>query len=113
MVVDAEAIAPNPARSPLVKLPRGERRHVTPPTAAHVLAAHGRPADEYRLPLVVLEATGMRVGELEVLGWDDVDEPRGRWRTGHKTESSPRWVAPPPAVFATWPACWAWGNWQR
>lgn len=27
-----------------------------------------------------LEATGMRVGELERLTWGDVDEPRQRWR---------------------------------
>jgi hypothetical protein len=34
----------------------------------------------YRLPLLVLDATGMRLGELEGLRWGDVDEPRGRWR---------------------------------
>ena len=28
-----------------------------------------------------------------------VDEPRARWRTGHQTESSLRWVAPPAVVF--------------
>ena len=30
----------------------------------------------YRLPLLVLDATGMRLGELEALTWGDVDEPR-------------------------------------
>ena len=101
LVRKATAKARRAVRSPLVKLPRGERRHVTPPTAAHVLAVHRRLADGYRLPLVVLESTGMRVGELEVLAWDDVDEARARWRTGHKTESSLRWVAPPTVVFET------------
>ena len=90
MVLDHEAIEPNPVRSPLVKLPRGERRHVTPPTAEHVLAAHRSIFAEYRLPLVVPEATGMRIGELELLGWDDIDEPRRGWRCGHKTEGSLR-----------------------
>jgi integrase len=28
----------------------------------------------------VLDATGMRVGELEAFAWGDVDERRGRWR---------------------------------
>jgi integrase len=27
----------------------------------------------------VLDATGMRIGELEALTWGDVDEPRQRW----------------------------------
>ena len=28
----------------------------------------------------MLDATGMRIGELEGLSWGDVDEPRQRWR---------------------------------
>jgi integrase len=99
MIVDHEAIEPNPVRSPLVKLPRRERKHVVVPPAEHVLAIHRRLPEKYRLPLVVLEATGMCVGELELLTWDDVDEPRGRWRCGHKTEGSLRWVTPPAPVF--------------
>ena len=39
----------------------------------------------YRLPLLVLDATGMRVGELEQLTWGDVDEPRGRWRVSQRS----------------------------
>jgi integrase len=42
----------------------------------------------------------MRIGELELLGWDDVDEARHRWRCGHKTEGSLRWVTPPDPVWA-------------
>jgi integrase len=56
----------------------------------------------YRLPLLVLDATGMRVGELEQLRWGDVDEQRGRWRvlrTVAKTGYG-RWIAVPPMVFA-------------
>ena len=55
----------------------------------------------YRLPLLVLDATGMRLGELESLTWGDIDEPRGRWRVSaavSKTNRA-RWVNPPPVVF--------------
>src|SRR5215217_7624690 len=55
----------------------------------------------YRLPLLVLDATGMRVGELEGLTWGDVDEQRGRWRvsaTVSKTRRA-RWIAVAPALF--------------
>jgi integrase len=34
----------------------------------------------YRLPVLYLDATWMRVGELEKLRWRDVDEREGRWR---------------------------------
>ena len=49
MIFDHEAVEPNPVRSPLVKLPRGTRRHVTPPTATHVIAAHRAIYAEYQL----------------------------------------------------------------
>ncbi len=63
-----------------VELPREDKAELNPPTAEHVLAVHRILAPSYRLPLLVLDATGMRVGELEALTWGDVDEPRGRWR---------------------------------
>jgi integrase len=42
----------------------------------------------------VLDATGMRVGELETLTWGDVDEARGRWRVtmGSSKTGRARWV---------------------
>lgn len=71
----------HPARDrPTVKMPREERRHVEPPTAEHVEAVVRLLPERYRLPALLLDATGMRVGELEGLTWGDVDEPRGRWR---------------------------------
>jgi integrase len=63
-----------------IRLPRGERAEIVPPSAEHVLAVHEVLPARYRLPLLVLDATGMRLGELEGLTWGDVDEPRGRWR---------------------------------
>lgn len=103
MILDHHAITPNPARDrQRVKLPRESKREVQPPTAAHVLAVHRLLPSAYRLPLVVLEATGMRVSELETLTWGDLDEPRGRWRIAAAASKtgSPRWVSPGETVLA-------------
>jgi integrase len=72
-----------------------------PPTASHVEAAFGALPNVYRLPLLVLDATGMRVGELESLRWGDVDEPERRWRVSKartKTRQG-RWVPVPEKPF--------------
>lgn len=102
MVFDFAAISPNPARDRVrVRLPREEHVEMNPPTAEHVEAVHGLLAPAYRLPLLVLDATGMRVGELEQLTWGDVDEQRGRWRVSAavaKTRRA-RWVSVPPVLF--------------
>ena len=99
---DFAGIEPNPVRDRTVKLPREERAEIAPPTAAHVLAVHALLPSRYRLPLLVLDATGMRVGELEQLAWGDVDEPRGRWRVSRAVAKTgrARWVAVPPELFA-------------
>jgi integrase len=100
MVLDHARIDPNPARDRLtVKLPREERRHVEPPIAQHVDAVVRLLPRRYRLPVLVLDATGMRVGELQALLWGDVDEPRGRWRIATSKTGRPRWVAPPQLLF--------------
>ncbi|MBA3366267.1 MAG: hypothetical protein H0U03_10870 [Actinobacteria bacterium] len=68
MALDHARIQPNPARDRLtVKLPREERRHVEPPTAAHVEAVIRLLPRRYRLAPLVLDATGIRVGELDAL----------------------------------------------
>jgi integrase len=102
MVCDHAGIRDNPARDKLtVKLPREERRHVQPPTAEHVEAAVRLLPSVYRLPALVLDATGMRVGELERLSWGDVDEPRCRWRVSAAAAKTgrARWVQVPPVLF--------------
>jgi integrase len=103
MVFDFARVEPNPARDRVrVRLPREDRPEIQPPTAEHVEAVHRLLARAYRLPLLVLDATGMRVGELEQLTWGDVDEQRGRWRVSavvSKT-SRARWVQVPPELFA-------------
>jgi integrase len=103
MVFDHAGIQPNPARDRLtVKMPREERRHVEPPTAEHVEAVVRLLPTRYRLPALVLDATGMRIGEIEALTWGDLDEPRGRWRvavTASKTGRA-RWIEPPAVLYA-------------
>lgn len=104
MIFDHEGIAPNPARDKVkVRLPRQAKHEIVPPTAAHVLAVHALLPSRYRLPLLVLDATGMRLGELEQLTWGDVDEPRQRWRVSRAVSKTgrARWVAVPPVVFET------------
>jgi integrase len=94
-------VEPNVARDRRLRFPHERRPEITPPTGEHVMAVHALLPARYRLPLLVLDATGMRVGELESLSWGDVDEPRSRWRVSQaasKTRSA-RWVQVPPAVF--------------
>ena len=67
-----------------VRLPRRKLAELAPPTADALEAVLGLLPSRYRLPVVVLDATGMRVGELEALTWGDVDEPRGRWRVSRR-----------------------------
>jgi integrase len=102
MVLDHERIQPNPARDKLtVKLPREERRHLKPPTAAHVQAVVRLLPTRYRLPALVLDARGMRIGELERLTWGDVDDPRQRWRVSAAVAKTgrARWVQVPDVLF--------------
>jgi integrase len=101
MVLDHAGRTPNPARDKRVKLPQEDRVEVNPPSAAHVLAVHGLLPTRYRLPLLVLDATGMRVSELEALKWGDVDETEGRWRVSSASSKTnqARWVPVPDMLF--------------
>jgi len=95
-VLDFAGVEPNPARDRRVKLPKIETTVVEPPTAAQVEAILAHSPPRWRLPLRVLEQTGMRVGELRDLEWRDVDlvESRFRIRSG-KTATARRWVNVP------------------
>jgi integrase len=102
MVLDHGRIQPNPARDKLtVKLPREERRELNPPSAEHVEAVVRLLPTRYRLPALVLDATGMRIGELEALTWGDLDEPRERWRVSGAVAKTgrARWVPVPAELF--------------
>jgi integrase len=103
MVLDHARVQPNPARDKLtVRMPREERRELHPPTAEHVAAVVRILPPRYRLPALVLDASGMRIGELEGLTWSDVDEPRQRFRVSAATTKTgrARWVTLPPELYA-------------
>jgi len=101
LALDHAGLDPNPARDRRVKLPREVREEIEPPTAAALEAALRFVAPRYRLPLLVLEATGLRVGELEGLRWGDLDERGGRLRVrGAASKSGRPRFAPFPAELA-------------
>jgi integrase len=103
MILDHAGVNPNPARDRVrVRLPREERAEIQPPTSEQVGAVYLLLAPAYRLPLLTLDATGMRVGELEQLTWGDVDEHQGRWRVSRTVAKTGygRWVNVPPSIFA-------------
>jgi integrase len=95
-ILDYAGVDPNPARDSRVRLPRVERVPVNPPSAADVEAiiTHAKP--KWRLLLEVLAATGMRIGELHSLEFQDVDIAASRFRVRQgKTFAARRWVAVP------------------
>jgi integrase len=96
LVLDFAAVDPNPARDARVKLPRIEHAVVDPPTAVEVDIIIATVPARWRLPLRVLEQTGMRVGEVSALAFGDVDESGSRFRVkAGKTAAARRWVAVP------------------
>lgn len=99
MVLDHAEIVPNPARR--VELPERTHEDVNPPTAVHVEAVLAALPAVYRLPTLVLDATGLRVGELERLTWGDVDEHEGRFliAAARTKTRRPRWVDVPDVLF--------------
>lgn len=102
MVLDFAGVQPNPARDRVaVRMPREDVDEVDPPIAAHVVEVWRLLPRAYKLPLLVADATGMRVGEIERFTWGDVDEPAGRWRVRRsvaKTRQG-RWVPVPEVIF--------------
>jgi len=94
MVLDFAGAQPNPARDRSIKLPREDRTEIAPPTADHIAAVLAAVPRQYRLPMLALDATGMRVGELDALTWGDVDEYERRWRVSGSVAKTgqARWV---------------------
>jgi integrase len=79
-ILDFAEVEPNPARHRSVKLPAIAERDLVLPSAADVLALAGGLPEKYRLPVVLLEQTAMRVGEVVSLERDDVDAAGLRFR---------------------------------
>ena len=65
-VLDFAGVKDNPARDRVhVRLPREEREEPSPPSAEQIEAVLRLMPRPYALAILVLDATGMRVGELE------------------------------------------------
>jgi integrase len=101
-IFDFAEIEPNPARDRRVKLPRVERAEIIPPTGRQVLAILDHSPRKRRLPLVTIEQTGARIGEIATLVWGDVDA-RGcqfRLRAAETKSRRARWVQVPDWLMA-------------
>jgi integrase len=98
-VLDFAEVSPDPTAG--VRLPERKHQAVQPPTADHIEAVLAAIGKTYRLPLIVLDATGQRVSELTSLTWGDLDEQEGRWRVTAATAKTrtARWVPVPERVF--------------
>ena len=97
LIFDYAGIDPNPARDDRLRLPSIIRLEANPPTGEQFLAMLNAMPRRYWLPLVVLEQTGMRVGEAASLAWGDVDERgcRFRLRAASTKTRRARWVQVP------------------
>ncbi len=100
-VLDFADVDPNPARDGRVRLPREERVVVDPPSGEDVNTIVATVPPRWKLPLRVLEQTGMRIGEAHTLEWGDVDESNLRFRVkAGKTAAARRWVVVPDWLMA-------------
>jgi integrase len=103
-VLEFAGVNENPARNWIhVRLPREERDEPEPPVAAQIEAVLDFMLRVYALAVLVLDATGMRVGELveKDLRRGDVDEANCRWRVRCSVEKGRRgrWISLPPDLF--------------
>jgi integrase len=102
MVLDFAGVSPNPARDRVqVKLPLEEPEEPEPPSAEHVEAAGCVLSVPYLVAMLVLDATGARVGELEAARIGDLDESRRAWlvRAAISKTRRPRWIELPPDLY--------------
>jgi integrase len=79
-ILDFAELQPNPARHKSVKLPGRQQEEPTPITLAEFRALLACMPRKYVLPMRLLEATALRVGELVKLQWGDVDLRSSRLR---------------------------------
>lgn len=87
---------PNPARDKRVKKPRLPRRVIKPPSDSDIAAMLSEVSEDVRLPLRIMQHTGMRGGEVLSLEWRDVDFRTSRFRLRDgKTNAARRWVKVP------------------
>jgi integrase len=101
MVLDHFGVTPNPARDRRVRLPLEEPDEVEPPIADHVEAVAWRLPIDYMLGVLVLDATGCRIGELAAAKIADLDEDRRAWLVRARVAKTrrARWVELPDDLF--------------
>jgi integrase len=90
MVLDYSGAIPNAARDRRLKLPLAEPDEVEPPHADHVEAAAWLLTPSYLIGLLVLDATGARVGEVAAATIGDLDETRNAWLVRAKVAKTRR-----------------------
>jgi integrase len=102
-ILDYAAVDPNPARDRRVNLPRLEKEEPNPPTARQFLAILDAVPARWRLPLALLEQTGMRIGEAGKLTWGDVNTAEASLRLPRKRTKTrrARWVQVPSWLMET------------
>jgi integrase len=100
-VLDFAEVDPNPARDRRVKLPSIVVEEPKPPTGKQFLAILDAIPKRWILPLIVLEQTACRAGELASLAWGDVDaaECKFRLRSASTKSRRARWVQLPAWVM--------------
>jgi integrase len=101
-VLDFAGSTPNPARDKVhVRLPREEANEMEPPTTDAVEAVAHLLAVPYMVATVALDATGCRVGELELATLADLDESRRAWlaRSAITKTAQRRWITLPADVW--------------
>ena len=93
-VLDYAGVEPNPARNRRIRLPRMVTDEPEPPTAEHVERILSAVGPKWRLLLVVVEQSGVRVGEAVALRWADVDAAGSRLRLPRSAtkRDRARWV---------------------
>lgn len=101
-VLDYAKVKPNPARDENVKLPKQPRKRVVPPDASDYLAIVEHLSPQFRLPVVLMEQTAMRIGETVTLVWGDVHPASSRFllRADATKTSRARWVQVPEWLMA-------------
>lgn len=85
----------NVARDRRVEAPRQTRRQIVPPDATETLACLSRLNGRYRQVCVLMEQTGMRVGEALAVREQDLDHAGLRILVRVSKTGRPRWVPCP------------------
>lgn len=101
MVLDHYGITPNPARDRRVRLPLEEPNEIEPPIADHVEAVAWLLPVDHMLAVLVLDATGCRIGELVAAKVGDLDESRQAWLVRARVSKTrrARWVQLPHDLY--------------